>query len=318
MACEQSLFRHQFVNGQSVRIGFRFPFGGDRRRQDAGVVAALLHRLPLRVALDAVFQRGARGVLVGGDERRDRTRILPQVGFPKRHFHVGRLHVKHPPLGDAVAGNVYEAHRFETAARKLFERGRIGGDLRRAEFELLDFDMPQIGVVGDIDPDDAVFGVDLRGADLSRHAEAPLDGLHGADRPVVVLIERQRGVDRREQVERAGQLLRTAHLIQKFRLVQLNAVYDGVVGHGVDLHVADVGGFVEREGDDPRGDVVLRDREALSLDVGDAQFDDGVGNIVADARRCEERRGRCECCFQVSGHNFTSFSCPTGVSSCRS
>ena len=208
-----------------------------------------------------------------------------------------------------MAGDVYETHRFEAAARKLFERGRIGRDVGGAEFEFRDLDMCQVGVAGVEEPGDAVFLLDLRGADLPRHAETALDGLCGADRPFVILVERKRGVDRRTQVERAGQLPGAADLLQDLLLVELDAVDDGVVTHGVDPHVADVGRFVEREGDRPRRDVVFRDREALAFDARDAEFDDRIGDVVVDARR-EERRGCKECCFQVSGHNLFLFLVP--------
>ena len=127
----------------------------------------------------------------------------------------------------------------------------------------------QVGAGAHARPRDAPHVVDLRRADLAADPEVAFDGLLGADGPFVVLVERQRDVERGPQVEGAGQRLGARGLV-------------GDAGRR-DRHPFDVGPFVERQRHAPSDGVDLPDGESRPLKAEDLDRHDRVGDVVLDA-----------------------------------
>ena len=158
--------------------------------------------------------------------------------------------------------------------------GEVGRDSGRAEFELLDRDVLQVGAARDVGRRRAVRRIDLGRAHLLLHAEIAFDGLRGRDAPPVLLIERQRRVERRAQVERAGEGYR--------RLPAFGERHRG------DVHVADVGGLQKRQDDGLLRSVDLGCAvEPFGLDRLDVDRHHGVGQVVMDAAGEERRKAQC-------------------------
>lgn len=194
------------------------------------------------------------------------------------HRDVGRHDAEPPLLRAAVRRDVDQPYRLERG--RSLDFGRVGRDSGRAEFELLDRDVLQVGAARDVGRRRTVRRVDLGCAHLLLHAEIAFDGLRGRDAPPVLLIERQRRVERRAQVERAGEGYR--------RLPAFGERHRG------DVHVANVSGLQKRQDDGLLRGVDLGCAvEPFGLDRLDVDHHHGVGQVVMDAAGEERRKAQC-------------------------
>ena len=141
----------------------------------------------------------------------------------------------------------------------------------------------QVGAVGYEGRRGAGLRVDFRLLDLPLHPEIERDALFGPDGPCVILVERESRGERRAHVVRADQLDRTGDLADERLLVGMDAVDRHVVVHLVDAYFPYIGLLVEGEGDRAVRGIGRADRESLAFDVGNADFDDGIGHVVLDA-----------------------------------
>ena len=125
----------------------------------------------------------------------------------------------------------------------------------------------------------AVGQVPIRGTHLSLDRETARDGLLRLDGPGVVLVDRERNVERRGEVVAAHDLRRAF----------------GFVGDlaGRDLHGLDVGRLLQRQGHLALRDVDLRvARKPFGGDAFHRTHHDRVGNVVLDTAGQRQRQGQ--------------------------
>ena len=278
----QSRFGGEFPHVAEVRVGEGLQFvgrfgveAGEFRAEGSALDLDVGYREPLRVALAAVDEAHFGVAQTVGREPCD---ARPCVALRDAHRDVGRHDAEPPLLRAAVCGDIHQPYRLERG--RSLDFGRVGRDSGRAEFELLDRDVLQVGAARDVGRRRAVRRIDLGRAHLLLHAEIAFDGLRGRDAPPVLLIERQRRVERRAQVERAGEGYR--------RLPAFGERHRG------DVHVADVGGLQKRQDDGLLRSVDLGCAvEPFGLDRLDVDRHHGVGQVVMDAAGEERRKAQC-------------------------
>ena len=272
-----ALGRDEAFYGDARIVGEACPFGCDRARKDAAfVLCALLRRLPVGGTLQTVLDFGG-GVIFGRNHRGYDGRVVPEVDLADTDLHVGGLDMEHPPLRAAVAGDVDQTNRFEARGGKFLGSGRVGGDVGRPQLEAGDRDGLQVGAFGDIGRGRTRLRVDQCRSDLPGDGERPGYGLLGHDRPLVVLVERERDIERRPQVELPAQRLRSPDLADEFLFVGHHRVGCGDIEFRlVDGDLADIGLLVQRERHGTVHEADAGHREPLAFDAADAEFDGGI------------------------------------------
>ena len=248
---------------------------GEFRAEGSAFDLDVGNREPLRIALAAIDEAHFGIAQAVGREPCD---ACPCVALRDAYGDVGRDDVEPPLFRAAVRRDVHQPHRFERGRTRDF--GGVGRDLGRAEFQLLDRDVLQIGAARDVGRRRAVRKVDFGGTHLLFHKEIALDALRGRDAPAVLLIERQRRIERRAQVEGAGKGDR-----------RLSAFGER---HRGDMHVADIGGLQERQGDGLlRGVDLGRAVESFGFERLDVDYNHRIGQIVMDASGEDRREAQC-------------------------